>query len=94
MRIEREYRRFEDVDEIRVFDLDKTAIYKPSPKLDIEDLPVQELIKNIPIDVHIFIPYENGRDFIIQSLGDFTLDKYNCSRNWVLRRACRFHGGL
>ncbi len=87
MRIEREFRHLEDIDEIRIFDAVKTDFYKPMPKeFDIEDNPVKELINNIPIDIHIFIPYENGKDFIIQELSAFTLEKYNCSLKDVTGR--------
>ena len=78
MRIEREYRRFEDIDEIRVYDCNDYYRHAPK-KFDVEELPIQELIKNIPIDVHILIPYEDGKDFIIQDLGSFTLDMFNFS---------------
>lgn len=76
MRIEREYRRFEDIDEIRIYD--GKDYYRHAPKkFDVEELPIQELIKNIPIDIHILIPYEGGKDFIIEDLGSFTLDTFN-----------------
>ncbi len=72
---------FEDIDEVRIFDLDKKAFYKPtSEKFDTEEIPIQELIDNIPIDIHTFIPYENGKDFIIQGIGRFTLDQFGCSQ--------------
>ena len=87
MRIEREHRYLEDIDEIRIFDLDKKEFYKPlSEKFDIEDLPIQELLNNVPIDVHTFIPYENGKDFIIQSVGEFTLNHYGCTQDDVKGR--------
>ena len=80
MKIEREYRRFEDIDEVRIFDLDKNEFYKPtSEKFDTEEIPIQKLIDNVPIDIHTFIPYENGKDFIVQGIGSFTLDQFGCT---------------
>ena len=80
MRIEKEYRHLEDIDEIRIFNGSKKDFYKPTPKeFDVEHVPIQELIDNIPVEIHTFIPYENGTDFIIQSLGSFTLERYDCT---------------
>lgn len=85
MRIEREYRRFEDIDEIRIYD--GKDYYRHAPKkFDVEELPIQELIKNIPIDIHILIPYEGGKDFIIEDLGSFTLDTFNFTHEDVKGR--------
>ena len=78
MRIEKEYRIFEDIEEVRIFNATKKDFYKPTPKeFDVEDMPFQELINNVSTEIHSFIPYENGKDFIIQRLGTFTLNKYN-----------------
>ena len=85
MRIEREYRRFEDIDEIRIYDGDDYYRHAPK-KFDVEELPIQELIKNVPIDIHILIPYGDGKDFIIQDLGSFTLDTFNFSHEDVKGR--------
>ena len=55
--------------------------YNPTPQeFDIEDDPIQEFINNISDDVHIFIPHENGKDFIIQSLSSHILKTYNRSQ--------------
>ena len=70
----------EGIVEIRIFNANQKDFYKPTPKeFDIEDLEFQELINNIPVEIHCLIPYEDGDDFIIQSIGNFTLDKYNCT---------------
>ena len=81
MRIEKEHRHLENIDEIRIYNASEKDFYKPTPQeFDIEDIPIQELINNIPVEIYSFIPYENGKDFIIQNLGSFTLDKYNCTQ--------------
>ncbi len=87
MKIEREHRYLEDIEEIRIYDMDKKEFYKPtSEKFDVKDIPIQELMNNVPIDIHTLIPYENGKDFIIQGLGNFTLEAYNCSEEDVKGR--------
>ena len=78
MRVEKEYRFLEDIDEIRIYNASKKDFYKPTPKeFEIEDVPIQEFINNLPIEIHTFIPYNECEDFIIQSLGSFTLDRYD-----------------
>lgn len=80
MRVEKEYRHLEGVDEIRFFNASKRDFYKPTPQeFDVEDIPLQELINNIPVEIHSLIPYEDGKDFIVQNVGKFTLEKYNCT---------------
>lgn len=84
MRIERVYKHLEGIDEIQIYDLDKKEFYKHSrKKFKTDELSIQELVNNIPIELHIFIPYENGKEYIIQRIGNFTLDKFNCSQKDV-----------
>ncbi len=87
MRVEKEYRHLEGIDEIRIFNANHEDFYKPAPKeFDIEDLPFQELINNMGVEIHCLIPYNDGEDFIIQSIGNFTLNKYNCTADDVKGR--------
>ena len=79
MRVEKEYRHFEDITEIRIFDA------KPK-EFEIEDIPLQELMNSLSTEIHCLIPYEKGEDFIIQRIGKFTLGKYNCTQEDVKGR--------
>ena len=84
MKIERERRHLEAIDEIRIFDINKKEFFKSTrEKFDIDELPIQELINNIDTDMHIFVPYESGKDFIVQNIGSFTLNKFNCTQKEV-----------
>ena len=87
MRVEKEYMNLEGIVEIRIFNANQKDFYKPTPKeFDIEDLEFRELMNNIPVEIHCLIPYEEGNDFIIQRIGNFTLDKYNCAADDVKGR--------
>lgn len=80
MRVEKEFMHLEGIEEIRIFNAGKKDFYRPSPReFDIDDLPIQELVNNIPVEIHSLIPYEDGKDFIVESIGEFTLNKYNCT---------------
>ena len=81
MKIEKEYLNLEDVYEIRIFDAAEVDFYNSTPQeFDIEDDPIQEFINNISDNVHIFIPHEDGKDFIIQYLSSNILETYNISQ--------------
>ena len=87
MRVEKEYMDLEGIEEIRIFNASHKDFYKPVPKeFDITDIPLQGLIDSIPVEIHCFVPYENGKDFIIQHIGKFTLEKYNCTNDDVKGR--------
>ena len=87
MNIEKEYLNLEDVYEIRIFNATEMDFYNSTPQeFDIEEDPIQEFINNVSDDVHIFIPHENGKDFIIKSLDSNNLEKYNISQEDVRGR--------
>ena len=80
MRVEKEFRYLEGITEVRFFNAGHKDFYKPTPKeFDIDDMPLHGLIDNLPVEIHCLVPYENGKDFIIQSIGNFTLERYNCT---------------
>ena len=87
MRIEKEYRHLEGIDEIRIFNASQKDFYKPAPQeFEIEEIPLHELINNMPVEIHSLIPYKDGSDFIIQNVGKFTLKKYHCTPDDVKGR--------
>ena len=87
MKIEKEHRVLEDIDEIRIFNATENDFYKPTPQeFDIEDTPIHELINNIQEEVHTLIPHENGKDFIVQNAGSVILNKYKWSQEDVKGR--------
>ena len=80
MRVEKEHMLLEDIDEIRIYDATPEDLYKPTPReFDVEDIKINELFNNMPLDINTFIPHDNGKDFIIQGLGRFTLKIYDCA---------------
>ena len=87
MRVEKEYRHLEGIDEIRIFDASQKNFYKPTPmEFDVDDIPLQELINNIPVEIHSLVPYQDGKDFIVQSVGTFFLKRYHCTSKDVKGR--------
>lgn len=78
MKVDKEYRRLEDVVEIRIHDIDEKELYKPTPlEFHVDEVPFNQLISNFQRDLDILIPHNGGKDFIIKSLGDFVLNRGN-----------------
>lgn len=78
MKVDKEYRRLENVVEIRIHDINEKELYIPTPlEFHVDDVPFQQLISNFQRDVDILIPHNGGKDFIIKSLGDFILNRAN-----------------
>ena len=70
MKIEKTYRKLEDIEEVRIYDVSESELFQHAPKeFDIPFMPFEDTLNNISNDIDIFIPYNNGEDFIIQRLG-------------------------
>ena len=55
--------------------------YVPAPReFDVEEVPFPELLSNIPMDIHILVPYNDGEDFIIHGLGNVSVKRGNFSQ--------------
>ena len=58
MRIEKEFRKLEGIEEISIFDANESDFYVRVPQeFEVEDIPVKELMDNIDTDIHILLPY-------------------------------------
>lgn len=87
MKIEKEYRKLENVVEIRIHDINEKELYKPTPlEFHVDEVPFQQLISNFQRDVDILIPHNGGNDFIIKSLGEFILNRGNLHLDDVIGR--------
>ncbi|MBQ9026278.1 MAG: PAS domain-containing protein [Methanobrevibacter sp.] len=87
MRVEKEYRQLEGIDEIRIFNASQKDFYRPTrQEFEVDDLPLQKLLNNIPVEIHSLAPFNDGEDFIIEKVGDFTLNKYDCTQKDVKGR--------
>ena len=70
MKIEKKYRRLEDLEEVHIYDITENELFTPTPKeFDVPNFPFEKTLKNITNDIDIFKPYEDGKDFIVYRLG-------------------------
>ena len=87
MRIKREFRKVEDVEEISIYGVEDIDFYVPCPReFEAENIPVRELMNNIDIDIHTLLPYNDCEDFILQGLGRYTLKRGNIADDDVVGR--------
>ena len=78
MRIHKEYRKLENVEEVNVYDVHEKEFYIQAPKeFEMENIPFPVVMKNIKTDINIFVPYKDGEDFIIHGLGNSALKRGN-----------------
>lgn len=75
MKITKQYRRLENIEEISVYDIDEAKLYVPSPQeIPVDEVPFPQLISNFHRDVNIFIPFSDRNEFLIKRVGDFLLE--------------------
>lgn len=87
MKINKQYRKLENIEEISVYDIDNSKVYIPSPQeFPVDDVPFPQLISNFHRDVDIFIPYADRKDFLIKRVGDFLLGRFNLTLDDVRGR--------
>ena len=87
MKISKQYRKLENIEEISVYDIDESKVYIPTPQeFPVDDVPFPQLISNFHRDVDIFIPYADRKDFLIKRVGDFLLEKLDITLDDVRGR--------
>ena len=87
MKITKEYRRLEDIEEVSIHDIHEREMYVPvEQEFDTELAPFNKLLEAMPIDIDVFIPFDNGEDFIIQELGISALRRGNITQEMVTGR--------
>ena len=70
MRIEKKYRKLEDTEEVDIYDIKESELFTYVPQeFEIPFIPFENTLNNMSNDLDIFIPYNNGEDFIVQRLG-------------------------
>ncbi|WP_458403873.1 sensor histidine kinase [Methanobrevibacter sp.] len=70
MRIEKLYRKLEDIIEVRMYDIEEQDLYQPAPQeFDVPAFPFETTLNTITNDIDVFIPHNDGEDFIVHRLG-------------------------
>ena len=70
MRIEKTYRKLEDVEEVNIYDVKESELFQYVPQeFEIPYTPFEKTLNNLSNDLDIFVPVEDGEDFIVHRLG-------------------------
>ncbi len=70
MRLERTYRQMEDMEEVHIYDITESELFIPVPQeFEMFYTPFEKTLNELSNDLDIFVPYDNGNDFIIHRLG-------------------------
>lgn len=78
MHIERQYRELEDIEEVRAYNINKIDLFERAPQVKKpEKIPLSNIIKYVQSDVNMFIPIDDGEDYIINRLGWNILERGN-----------------
>ena len=87
MRIEKEYRQLDNIEEVRIYDIREKELFIQMPKeFDVPEIPYQKTLNNILNDIDLFIPYNDGEDFIVHRLGLSALLRGNIKQSDVAGR--------
>ena len=79
MHIERHYRELEDVEEIHVYNINKVNIVEqgaPQVKKP-EKVRFSNIMKHVPSDINVFLPVDDGEDYIVERIGWNLLERMN-----------------
>ena len=78
MRVEKQYREFEGIEEIRVYNIDPNEIFNDVPPVKKpEKVRFSNVMKHVPSDINVFLPIEGTDDYIVERIGWNLLERLN-----------------
>lgn len=78
MHIERHFRELEQIEEIRVYNINKIDLFEKAPKVaEPEDIRFINIMKHVPSDINVFLPIDDCEDFLIERMGWNVLQRGN-----------------
>ena len=70
MKIEKTYRQLEDIEEVHIYDITESELFQKTPQeFEMFYTPFDKTLDELSNDLDIFVPYDNGNDYIIHRLG-------------------------
>ena len=78
MHIEKQYRELEDIEEIRVYNIDKNDVFKDVPPVkEPKKVRFSNVMRHVPSDINVFLPIGDCEDFIVERIGWNLLERLN-----------------
>ena len=70
MKLEKTYKQLEDLEEVHIYDIQESELFRQVPQeFEMFYTPFEKTLDELSNDIDIFVPYDNGNDFIIHRLG-------------------------
>ena len=80
MHVERHYRELEKIEEVRVYNLNMDELYHDAPQVKKpEKIRFSNIMKHVPSDINVFLPIDDGEDYIIERIGWNMLERINAN---------------
>ncbi|MBQ2654750.1 MAG: hypothetical protein IJF83_14445 [Methanobrevibacter sp.] len=78
MHIERKYNELEKIEEVRIYNLNMDEVYHEAPQVKKpENIRFSNIMKHVPSDINVFLPIDDGEDYIIERIGWNLLERTN-----------------
>lgn len=78
MHVEKQYRELEKIEEIRVYNIDRDEVFHDvEPVKKPEKVRFSNVMKHVPSDINVFLPIDDGDDFIVERIGWNLLERLN-----------------
>ena len=78
MKVYKAYRKLEDFIEVNIFGINEKKVYNMvDPVIEVDPIPLKKTLRSLPCDMNIFLPYNDGEDFIIEMFGITVLERGN-----------------
>ena len=89
MNVERQFRELEQIEEIRIYNVNvDEAINLDAPQIKRPDkVPFSNVMKHVPSDIDVFTPIDDGEDYIVERIGWNLLERLNLKLEDVEGRA-------
>ena len=80
MHIKRKFRELEKVEEVRVYNFNQVELLQDAPQvLKPEKVRFSNIMKHVPSDINVFLPIDDGEDFIVERVGWSILERANAN---------------
>ena len=80
MHINRKFRELEKVEEVRVYNFNQVELLQDAPQvLKPEKVRFSNVMKHVPSDINVFLPIDDGEDFIVERVGWSILERANAN---------------
>lgn len=87
MHVEKQFRELEQVEEIRVYNIDLNEVFNDVPPVKkTEKVRFSNVMKHVPSDINVFTPIDDGEDFIVERIGWNLLERLNLNLENVVGR--------